>query len=81
MFEQYQKVMQLSEQSIVRAMVESIGKLGLTLGPSAVMSRMELLTGWLKDILTRNAVYQLERESFDENEEDFVTYTVVLDVM
>ena len=73
--------MQLNEQGIVRAAIESTGKFGLTLGPDAVMSRMELIVSWLKDILTRNAVYQRERESFDENEEDFVTYTVVLDVM
>jgi len=81
LFETYKNIMRLTEQTIVRSAIESIGKLALTVGPSAVMRNMNDICSWLIAILTRAAIYQIQRESFDESEEDFMTFTIVLEIM
>jgi hypothetical protein len=79
-FEKFGLVLLLPEQSVVRSAIESIGKLALTMGPSSVLSALPQIVKAMTDILRRQAPYQLECESFEENEEDFVTFSVVLDV-
>lgn len=66
---------------MVRAAMESIGKLSTSIGPSAVLDKMPNIVQWLSLILSRQAPYQQNNESFEESEEAFTTFTAILDTM
>ena len=79
MYGEFSAAMELTEQAIVTSIIQASGKMALLFGPAGVMDYLGQIIDWISKVLCRQTNYQMNRESFDENEEDFDTFNIVMD--